>query len=52
MFYYGSKSKEIRSKFPQVVFMILSILSGGLGRPGALTLVTPDYLWDLYFERK
>ena len=42
IFYYGSKSKEIRSKFRPGVLMILSMLSGGLGRPGVLTLVTPD----------
>ena len=40
IFYYGSKSKESRSKFPPVVLLIFSMLSGGLGRPGALTLVT------------
>ena len=27
--------------------MILSMLSRGLGRPGSLTLATPDFFWDV-----
>ena len=53
IFYYGSKSKESRTKFPPVVLLIFSMLSGGLGRPGALTSVTQllGGTW-MYFERK
>ena len=52
IFYYGTKSKENRYEFRTDVLMILSMLSGGLGRPGALTLETPDFFWDLAVHQK